>query len=92
MPNTSKIWCQPDLVDNLAFCLYMYRSPTIWISEWFRNRKQKLVPNGEYSKLQDSLSGVPQGSVLGPTLFLIFVNDIDKIISCHIQKFADQWL
>ena len=45
--------------------------------------------NGEHSKLQEVLSGVPQGSVVGPTLFLIFVNDIDTIISSHIQKFAD---
>ena len=38
---------------------------------------------------QDVLSGVPQGSVLGPTLFLLFVNDIDNVITSHIQKFAD---
>ena len=60
-----------------------------WIREWLHSRKQKVVLNGEHSKLQEVLSGVPQGSVLGPTLFLIFVNDIDTIISSHIQKFAD---
>ena len=60
-----------------------------WIREWLHSRKQKVVLNGEHSKLQEVLSGVPQGSVLGPTLFLIFVNDIDTTISSHIQKFAD---
>ena len=45
--------------------------------------------NGENSRLQDVLSGVPQGSVHGPTLFLMFVNDIDAAIYSHIQKFAD---
>ena len=44
---------------------------------------------GKKSSPQDVLSGVPQGSVLGPTLFLIFVNDIDNVIGSHIQKFAD---
>ena len=60
-----------------------------WIGEWLHDRKQTVVLNGENSRLQDVLSGVPQGSVLGPTLFLIFVNDIDTVISSHIQKFAD---
>ena len=50
---------------------------------------KKVVLNGENSRLQDVLSGVPQGSVLGPTLLFIFVNDIDTVISSHIQKFAD---
>ena len=45
-----------------------------WIGEWLHDRKQTVVLNGENSRLQDVLSGVPQGSVLGPTLFLIFVN------------------
>ena len=60
-----------------------------WIGEWLHNRKQKVVLNDEYSIFQDVLSGAPQGSVLGPTLFLIFVNDIDTVISSHIHKFAD---
>ena len=60
-----------------------------WIREWLNNRKQKVVLNGEQSKLQDVLSGIPQGSVLILTLFLIFVNEIDTIISSRIRKFAD---
>ena len=60
-----------------------------WIREWLHNRKQKVMLNGEHSKLQDVLSGVPQGSVLGPTLFLIFLNGIDTTISSHVQKLAD---
>ena len=60
-----------------------------WIGEWLCDRKQQVVLNGKFSRLQDVLSGVPQGSVLGPILFLIFVNDIDTVVSRHIQKFAD---
>lgn len=60
-----------------------------WIREWLRDRRQRVVLNGERSGLQHVLSGVPQGSVLGPTLFLIFVNDIDTVIASNIQKFAD---
>ena len=60
-----------------------------WIREWLHNRKQKVVLNGENTNLQEVLSGVPQGQVLRPTCFLIFVKDIDTIISSHIQKFAD---
>ena len=60
-----------------------------WIGEWLCDHKQQVVLNGKFSRLQDVLSGVPQGSVLGPILFLIFVNDIDTVVSSHIQKFAD---
>ncbi|XP_072437775.1 uncharacterized protein [Chiloscyllium punctatum] len=60
-----------------------------WIENWLANRKQRVVINGSISKWQAVTSGVPQGSVLGPQLFTIYVNDIEDGISNNISKFAD---
>ena len=60
-----------------------------WIAAWLRNRKQRVQINGCSSEWADVTSGVPQGSVLGPVLFTIYINDIDDGVQCNILKFAD---
>jgi len=59
------------------------------IGNWLSNRKQRVCIKGRWSNWISVWSGVLQGSVLGPLLFLIFINDLDKDISSNMLKFAD---
>ena len=60
-----------------------------WIRDWLTGRRQKVGINRNYSEWQNVISGVPQGSVLGPLLFLIYINDLDEGIVSKLGKFAD---
>ena len=61
-----------------------------WIESFLTNRIQNVVVDGHMSNSSSIISGVPQGTVLGPILFLIFINDITQCISYStIRCFAD---
>ena len=60
-----------------------------WMRDWLSNRKQRVALNGTNSRWQPVLSGVSQGSVLGPLLFILHINDLDTGITSNISKFAD---
>ena len=62
---------------------------TDWIEQWLTNRRQRVVVDGEISNWKSVLIGVPQGSVLGPLLFLICINDLDDNITSNVLKFVD---
>src|ERR1700730_16689281 len=60
-----------------------------WIDSWLSDRRQKVSVEGELSEWADVKSGIPQASVLGPLLFLVYINNIDEDIISILGKFAD---
>jgi hypothetical protein len=60
-----------------------------WFESYLSNRRQQVVINGETSDTKSINAGVPQGSILGPMFFLIYINDIVNNISCNTKLFAD---
>ena len=60
-----------------------------WIEKWLTHRKHRVIVDGDISNWTSVLSGVPQGSVLVPLLFLININDLEDDISNKLLKFAD---
>ena len=59
------------------------------MTNFLKERKQRVVLNGQYSTWTNIEGGVPQGSVLGPLLFLIYINDLSENLVSNPKLFAD---
>ena len=61
-----------------------------WFEDYLKDRVQRVIINGQFSSWTEITAGVPQGSVLGPLLFLVFINDITTVVTnCNLRLFAD---
>ena len=64
----------------------------LWIANFLNNRKQRVVVDGSFSNYADVESGVPQGTVLGPLLFLLHINNLPSCVNSKVRLFADDRL
>ena len=59
------------------------------LTDFLRNRKQRVILNSQSSSCTSINATVPQGSILGPHLFLIYINDLSDNLQCNPKLFAD---
>ena len=80
--------CHSILLEKLK-CIGIRGQVIAWLQDFLVGRKMHVVVKGSSSREQAVLSGVPQGSVLGPVLFLIYINHIASLLHCKYKIFAD---
>ena len=76
------------LINKMEF-LGFSKSVTLWFKSYLSNRKFKINLNQTFSEPGDLLCGVPQGSILGPLLFLLYINDMPQSVNCELLLYAD---
>ena len=88
----SFIWTSKKVFTRLINKLdsYNMRNELInWIKAFLSGRKQKVAVNGTESKWHNVTSGIPQGSVIGPLLFVLYINDLPELTKSETFQFAD---
>ena len=60
-----------------------------WIKSFLTNRRQRVLLNGSPSDWEAVVTEVPQGTIMGPIFFLLFVNDVPNTLNCKVMLFAD---
>ena len=69
--------------------LGLHEQSILWFKSYLTGRQQVVDINGTISSKKSISCGVPQGSILGPLLFLVYVNDMVGVVSCKLLLYAD---